>query len=235
MEGRMRTVCVWLFMLPRHYQIWELVLASESQQFLRDLAQSSVEEGKETKRWMCVGLFLERPAHKNGGHTCVTRQVDRGNRMTMLPTLSVLFCEFRYDLNAWEYTEILTQGMKMTRHWPKKEMFKSYKCFSPVYQTNPSAVPNRISSFHASILYITCTEKTTENALEVSTVHCTKEKIHFSRSPLHQCPSDLHQQPVCQSSRCCHCEHEKSVIAARYLFDVLLFIKEIIIFFPLWI
>ena len=143
---------------------------------------------------MCVGLLLEGPAYKSGGHTYVTRQVDRGNRMTTLSDSSShsSYVSSGHDLNAWEYAEILAQGKKMTRHWPKKEMFKSYECFSPVYQTESSAVPNRLFSFHASILYITCTEKTTGNVLEVSTVYFTRETIHFSCSHLHQRPSGLY-------------------------------------------
>jgi len=72
-------------------------------------------------------------------------------------------------------------------------MFESYKCFSPVYQTGSSAFPNRVFSFHASIFYMTCAEKTTENVLEGSTVHCIRETIHFCCSRLHQCPSGLHR------------------------------------------
>lgn len=166
---------------------------------------STVAEGitsvsiKRRKRSKAPDL-LERPAYKNAhlcnkkGHTSVTRQVDRGNRMT---TLSDSFSHSSYvrsshDLNAWEYAEVLAQGKKMTRHWPKMEMFKSYECPSPVYQTESSAFPNRVFSFHASIFCTTCTEKTTVNVLEGSTVYCTRETIHFSCSHLHQCPSGLH-------------------------------------------
>lgn len=143
---------------------------------------------------MCVGLLLEGPAYKRGGHICVTRQVDRGNRMTTLSDSSShsSYVSSGHDLNAWEYAESLAQGKKITGHWPKKEMFKSYEYFNPVYQTESSAFPNRVFSFHASIFYITCTEKTTENVLEGSTVYCTREPIHFSCSHLHQCPSGLH-------------------------------------------
>lgn len=162
---------------------------------LRDEPQSPIEAGKDTKHLMHGSLLPEGLAHKSEGHTSVTGQVDRGNRINTLSDSSSHSSDMSsgHDLNAWEYTVILAQGKKTTRHWPKKEMFKSYECFSPVYQTESSAFPNRVFSFHASIFYITRTEKTTENILGGTTVYYIRETIHFSCSHWHQHPSGLCQ------------------------------------------
>lgn len=111
-----------------------------------------------------------------------------------------------HDLDAWKHAEILAQGQKITRHWPKKGMFKSCEYFRPVYQTESSAFPNRAFSFHASIFYITCTEKITENVLEGSTVYCSRETIHFYALISTSIP-----QPAPEALWCCYHEHEELV------------------------
>lgn len=151
-------------------------------------------EGNKTPA-VCWSLAGRTSTQKQWGHVCVKAGRQRKqNAWLSDSSLHSSSVSSGHNLDAWKHTEILAQGKKMTRNWPKKGMFNEYFC--PVYQAEPSAFPNRVFSFHASIFCITWTKKTTENVLQGSTVYCSRETIHFSGFDFYQSPSGLHGQPV---------------------------------------
>lgn len=135
---------------------------------------------------MCVGLLPEGQAFGSGRHNWVKRQVDRGNRITILSNSSShSYVSSGHDLSARENGKILAWGKKTTRHWPKKEMLKSYECFNPVYQTESSAFPNRTHSFHAPFfLYHMHREKNWRYSRRINNIFHYRKNL-FSCSYLH--------------------------------------------------
>lgn len=109
--------------------------------------------------------------------------------LTIRFILSFFICELRPWLGCLKTCWDVSPREENDKALTQKGNVKSCEYFRPVYQTESSAFPNRAFSFHASIFRITCTEKTTENVLEGSTVYCSRETIPFLCSDFHQYPS----------------------------------------------